>query len=115
MHITFTPEAVEQIHTKLGIEASAAPYRIKLVYDSEGCGCAVDGVPQLWVVDQAEPGDSETEAFPIPVLYESRQAVFFEEEAMTVDYNATKRAFSLKSKQQIYNNLMRLIDKRIVE
>ncbi len=114
MHITFTSEAVTQIHAVLGAEASAAPYRIKLVYDSEGCGCAVSGVPQLWIVEGPGSNDSETEASPISVLYETRQAVFFEENEMTIDYNSSKRAFTLKSKQQIYNNGMRLIDKRHV-
>lgn len=109
MHLTFTEQAVQRIEAKLG--APDGRYRLKLVYDSEGCGCAVSGMAQLWVVDGPQPDDRQAESEAFPVLYEPRHEVFFDE-TMTVDYPEGKRNFVLKSKGQIYNPMMNLIDKR---
>lgn len=51
MHLTIT-EAAERILSPLLQEPSTW---LKLVYDIEGCGCAVDGVPALWLVNECGP------------------------------------------------------------
>ncbi|MBE1441773.1 iron-sulfur cluster biosynthesis family protein [Paenibacillus sp. OAS669] len=106
MHITFTEQAVEQLqkHQINGQE------KLKLVYDSEGCGCAVSGVPTLWIVDKADDRDLTAEGTPYEVLYEKKHEVYFEER-MTLGYN-DNGGYILKSSGQIYNAYMRLIDKR---
>lgn len=111
MQITYTQEAVTHIQHVLDETQPGAPTRIKLAYDSEGCGCAVNGVAALWLVEEPQVDDIESEASPYRTLYDKKHAVFFDEQ-VTVDYNPQKRAFTLKSKQQIYNTMMRLIDKR---
>jgi uncharacterized protein YqkB len=111
MQITFTDNALTQIHQMLEANHPAAPSRLKLAYDSEGCGCAVNGVAALWIVDGPDGDDVESTGSPYRVLFDKKHEVFFDD-AMTVDYNMSRRAFTLKSKQQIYNSMMRLIDKR---
>lgn len=106
MQITFTEQAVEQIkkHQMKGQE------KLKLVFDSEGCGCAVSGVPTLWIMQQAGERDLHTEGTPYEVLYEKKHEVYFEDR-MTLDYRENG-GYVLKSSGQIYNANMRLIDKR---
>ncbi|MCS7464437.1 hypothetical protein N0M98_30520 [Paenibacillus doosanensis] len=106
MQITFTDQAVDQLG-KYQINENG---ELKLVYDSEGCGCAVSGVPTLWIVDRAGERDLRAEGTPYELLYEKKHEVFFEDR-MTLDY-AENRGYVLKSSGQIYNANMRLIDKR---
>lgn len=109
MHIEVGQAAQSEILQRFGREG----YALKLVYDSEGCGCAVSGVPQIWVVDPMEPSEESPAAAysPISILYEKRQEVFFEDN-LRLDYNTEKKVFQLKSNQQIYNASMTLLDKR---
>lgn len=111
MQITFTTEALARIHQVLEANGPEVPPRLKLAYDSEGCGCAVNGVPALWIVNDPDGDDVEASGSSYRVLFDRKHEVFFDD-ALTVDYNVSRRAFTLKSKQQIYNSMMRLIDKR---
>jgi len=76
---------------------------IKLIYDIEGCGCAVDGVVQLCRVQKQQSEDAVAYAGPITLLYDPKQEVFFEDHLM-LDYDSSRRGFSLKSKNQIYHS-----------
>ncbi|WP_010273627.1 iron-sulfur cluster biosynthesis family protein [Paenibacillus senegalensis] len=108
MHVEVTERAAKQAAAQVGADGV-----LQLVYDSEGCGCAVSGVPQLWIIS-SEDADLEllkAADAPVPILYEQRHEVFFEEE-LKLDYIPEKLSFRLNSKQQIYNNSMSLIDKR---
>jgi uncharacterized protein YqkB len=107
MHITFTDHAVEQINQQLPAGAGD----LKLVFDSEGCGCSVNGVPTLWIVDNPGERDLHAEGAPFELLYEPNHEIFFDDK-MTLDYLAKSRSFVLKSSGQIYNANMQLIDKR---
>ncbi|MCU6798102.1 MULTISPECIES: iron-sulfur cluster biosynthesis family protein [Paenibacillus] len=107
MHITFTDEAVQQITHQL----PAGSGELKLVFDSEGCGCSANGVPSLWIVDKPEENDLRAGGSPFELWYEKKQEVYFEDN-MTLDYRSANRSYILKSNGQIYNSLMQLIDKR---
>ncbi|MCR8631943.1 MULTISPECIES: iron-sulfur cluster biosynthesis family protein [Paenibacillus] len=107
MHITFTNQAIEQINKKMTTGAG----ELKLVYDSEGCGCAANGVPTLWIVNHAEDKELRAEGTPFELVYEKKHEVYFEDR-MTLDYEAGRGSFVLKSSGQIYNANMLLIDKR---
>jgi uncharacterized protein YqkB len=109
LKIVFTDTAAAQIRETLGTEPG--PFRLKLVYDAEGCGCAVNGLAQLWITDGPGPGDAEADGTPYRVFYEPRHEIFFDD-AMTVDYLPAKRAYVLRSNQQIFNPMMSLTDKR---
>src|SRR4051794_37605954 len=97
MHITFTESAVEQLGSQVSTETP-----LKLVFDSEGCGCAMNGVPTLWIVPEADPKDLQAEATPFHVIYSPKHEVFFEDH-MKIDYQAASKSYILKSNNQIYN------------
>lgn len=105
MYITFSPDAREQIISQYGEDAV-----FKLVYDSEGCGCAVSGVPALWLMKAPEQSDLKASSNAFNVYYEARQSVFFEEE-LTITYIPKTLSYQLKSKQQTYHDGMRILNK----
>lgn len=108
MHITFTAAAADAIGKAM---SRAKPGRLKLVYDSEGCGCAVSGVPSLWIVGEPIGRESVHQGEPFEVWVETKHEVFFEDR-MTIDYIQDGIRYVLKSSGQIYNAYMNLIDKR---
>lgn len=108
MRIRMTEAAASAIRERIG----AGSGRLKLVYDAEGCGCAVSGVPALWIVDAPNPEDAESAGDPISVLYEPRHELFFDRE-MKLEYDSSRRTFSLKSDQQIFHPRMTIQDMRI--
>ncbi|EFM12055.1 conserved hypothetical protein [Paenibacillus curdlanolyticus YK9] len=104
MHITFTPSA----------QAALKPYladgsrQIKLLYDTEGCGCVVSGVPALQMIETGGPDEALGNGDPFSFWYEPRFEVFFEPK-LRVDFDESRHAFSLKSDGQIYTNNLRLL------
>ncbi len=106
MQITVTPDAQHALERKLPADSRL----VKVVYDTDGCGCAVSGVVQLWHVDAVDPLDQVASDGPVRVIYEARQEVFFEDH-VKLDYDEAGRSFSLKSNNQIYNPSMRLVEK----
>lgn len=103
MKIIFSQTAKDKLLPKL--ENGSA--QLKLLYDTEGCGCVVSGVPALQLVNEPGPDDREGEG-ELPFLFEPRHEVFFEP-VLKIDYDTVKEQFSLKSDQQIYTNHLRLI------
>lgn len=105
MRIDLTPAAEGRLAA-----AGADPRPLKLVYDIEGCGCAVDGVARLWRVRSAEPGDGTACDDPVVILYDRRQAVFFEDR-LILDVQEATGTFILKSDNQIYGWGLSIEDK----
>lgn len=105
INIQFSKEAQDVIRKKVKHEDVV----LKLVYDTEGCGCAVSGVPTLYVIDEVQDEvKAVCDAFPI--YYDKQQKVFFEQHLMIdVNQHATG-VFVLKSKGQIYSGHMALVD-----
>jgi len=83
---------------------------LKLKYDIEGCGCAVDGVAALWFVPQLENDDAEIKTNGEKFYTEKSKMVFFDEK-MTIDFSKEANCFQLKSPQQILNGRMNFIIK----
>jgi uncharacterized protein YqkB len=110
MQITFTEQAAAAVGQRLEAGQSGV---LRLVYDNEGCGCAVNGVPTLWIESATQPHDFQIEAVgtPAELWMEKKHEIYFEDR-MTLDYKAEGRSFVLKSNGQIYNAHMNLIDKR---
>lgn len=106
MQITFTDTAIGQLKPLLNDKSL-----LKLVFDSEGCGCAMNGVPTLWIVPEADPKDLKAEASPFRLVYNPKHEVFFEG-AMKIDFHPRNKSYILKSDNQIYNAGMTLVDKR---
>ncbi|TVY01011.1 iron-sulfur cluster biosynthesis family protein [Paenibacillus cremeus] len=108
MHITFSEEAAGRLNQAL---AHGEGRLVKLVFDSEGCGCAVSGVPTLWLVDEPGPNDFQLDGPPFEVWMDKKHEVYFEEK-LKIDYKQADLSFVLKSSNQIYNNRMKLVDRR---
>jgi uncharacterized protein YqkB len=81
---------------------------LKLKYDTEGCGCAVDGVAALWFVPELEDDDIGIETNAQTIYVEKAKTVFFDEK-MKLDYSETTNWFKLSSDQQILNGQMSLV------
>jgi uncharacterized protein YqkB len=109
MIIHWSEEAMRTIRERYGADATTW----KLVYDTEGCGCAVNGVPALWAVDAAEPGSAEAESNGLRLLYEPKHAIFFDER-MSITYLPDANSFRLASDSQIYTTRLALSDRRSV-
>jgi uncharacterized protein YqkB len=107
LNIHWSPEAVLEMSRLFGDEA----LKLKLVSDSEGCGCSVSGVPTIWVIDEAAPADLQAVSDGAPVWYEERHEVFFDEH-LRVTYRPEHRSFQLASDGQIYTNRLRIADHR---
>ena len=108
MKVEVTKEAEARLRALDGVIGDGC---LKLAYDSEGCGCAVDGVAQLWIVSAPGEHDEPLRTEPRPIWYDRRQAWYFSE-TLKLDYRPSGGTFVLSSKEQIYNAATPLIDKR---
>jgi uncharacterized protein YqkB len=114
MHIHITENAALAIESML----APGPNRLQLLYDTDGCGCAVNGIAQLWAVDETMPEQAEVATvttdhptISITVVYEARHEVFFEDR-ITIDYDSAYRTFVIKSTNQYYNPRAGIVDRR---
>ncbi|MFC5467670.1 iron-sulfur cluster biosynthesis family protein [Cohnella suwonensis] len=107
IRIEWSDEAIGEIRAKYGEDATVW----KLVSDTEGCGCAMNGVPALWGIRAPAQGELKAESNAFDVWYEQRHEVFFEER-LRLTYRSDTRAFALISDSQIYSNRLRLEDRR---
>lgn len=107
MKMIWHPDAVSELKQRYGIDAD----KWRLVYDTEGCGCAVNGVPALWAVDEPTDRDIEAESSPFRLWHDPNHSVFFDE-LLRVSYDKDKRSFTLASDGQIYTSRLVLADHR---
>jgi uncharacterized protein YqkB len=106
-----TETAAAELERKIGQTGA-----LKLVFDSEGCGCAVNGVPQLRIMEERPPTSNETivESDRYPVLIDRHHEIYFDED-LILDYRPADLAFRLKSANQIYHPSLNLTDQRQME
>ncbi|OUM96711.1 MAG: hypothetical protein A9Z00_03780 [Thermobacillus sp. ZCTH02-B1] len=103
MRVDVTPEAAALLSAMPGVGR-----RLRLVYDTEGCGCAVNGVPALLAVDGPEPGDMEAETDgPFAIGYDPRHEVFFEDR-LVIDRAPDGEGLVLRGEGQIYTPHLRI-------
>lgn len=81
---------------------------LKLKYDTDGCGCAVNGVAALWLVPELDENDVAIETNYQTIYVEKAKMIFFDEQ-MKIDFSRTSNCFVLKSPWQILNGHMSLI------
>jgi uncharacterized protein YqkB len=109
MNIHWSEEAIQEVQARFGLETKIW----KLVFDSEGCGCSVNGVPTFWAITAPVPNDIQAGSNAFEVWYEQQQEVFFDDQ-LRVTYIPNTRSFQLASDGQIYSNRLKLEDKRTV-
>jgi len=100
--IQFTPAAADQLANDRRIRPDDTA--LKLSYDIDRCGCAVNGIARLVPVPRTEleEGEALAATTPVTVMYETRQEVFFEDK-LILDYLPDKGNYVLKSRHQFYN------------
>lgn len=82
-------------------------YKLKLFYDTVGCGCVNDGVVYLGLVDQVDPNrDILIKSDTYPVYIEKQYEIYYEEE-LILDFDHQYQCFQLKSPNQYINPRMR--------
>lgn len=107
MRITLTNAAIEQLQRT----ANGRNGAFRIVYDTDGCGCAVNGVPALWFVEA--PGSDDVAIAsngPAGFWVDKMQTIFFEDE-LKLDYRPEGGGLRLYSDNQIYNASMRVLDR----
>ncbi|WP_234032975.1 iron-sulfur cluster biosynthesis family protein [Paenibacillus faecalis] len=107
--IQLTAEAEKKLREKIG----SHPGRVRLVYDTEGCGCAVNGIPGLAIINEADAEDVTISAGDqVMFVINRRQEVFFED-SMTLDVIPGLDSFRLDSRHQTYGTNIQLVDTRL--
>lgn len=107
MDIRITERALRFLRGRIGSRSST----VRLVFDSEGCGCGVNGVPALWILPERDKDDLEIHNADIPVVVKRDHAVYFEEH-LYLDSEETYPSFRLTGDGQLYGQNIRLLDKR---
>jgi len=110
MFIEWSDGAVREIEARFGPEAK----RWKLVFDSEGCGCSLDGVPTFWNVTSPDPEDVQIGSNSGEVWVKPQHMIFFEDR-LRVDYLPEHRSFKLASDGQTYTNRLRMEDRTAIK
>lgn len=104
MHIIFSKAAVDRLTPYLTDNKS----ELKLLHDTEGCGCVVSGVPALQLIAEPSVDDKLAQGEPFAFYYEPRHEVYYEPK-MRIDYDPARDSFSLKSDSQIYTTNLRFL------
>ncbi|WP_028783116.1 iron-sulfur cluster biosynthesis family protein [Thalassobacillus devorans] len=73
---------------------------LRLFYDTEGCGCGVNGVPTLRWTEKRTDWDQEVESDEFEVIVHKQQAVFFNKQLRLAVSNGSLR---LSSPNEILN------------
>jgi uncharacterized protein YqkB len=109
MEITVTASAQSEIEFQLAKNDLGA---LKLVYDNEDCGCAVNGVAQLWMIPKTDANEQwpEAQGSSFQIVYAKKDEIYFEDR-LIIDYRPSGRAFILKSNNQTYHNHLDLLAK----
>ncbi|SDX70645.1 MULTISPECIES: iron-sulfur cluster biosynthesis family protein [Salimicrobium] len=97
MHIQFTDEAGKLLD---GLIEDSGRSVLRLEYDTDDCGCGVNGVPLMRLDDKTDPADMHVESDRYTVVMNREQSLFFRKN-MTVE--VFKGAFRLKSDEGILN------------
>ncbi|MEH7236954.1 iron-sulfur cluster biosynthesis family protein [Bacillus sp. JJ1562] len=105
MNVTFTERAIGKLNTQIKNKDN----KLKLKYETEGCGCVMSGVTALWLVDSGDEDDLTLETNYQPLLVEKSKMVFLDEN-MTVDFVEQANCYMLKSPNEILNPRLRLVE-----
>ncbi|MDX8046060.1 iron-sulfur cluster biosynthesis family protein [Gracilibacillus sp. S3-1-1] len=96
MKLTITEQALEQIK----VVNVANKRLLALTYDIDGCGCGVNGMPTVTLIENREKSHQDVECGEMDVVVDIQQATFFSNE-MTLDYNGA--TFRLTSPNEMLN------------
>ncbi len=95
MKLFITAEAEKQIKKKMNTDYSI----VTLKYETEGCGCAVSGIPTLELTNKENFIEEDYSKIPtntMDVYIEKTKLVFFDDE-MKINFLPEKQTFQLSS------------------
>lgn len=78
---------------------------VKLIYDSEDCGCGDDGMSTLWFISEPEGNEIVVETNIGEMLVDKDKLVYMDDE-MTIAWVEDFNSFRLKNKNGIINPFM---------
>ncbi|MFC2948245.1 iron-sulfur cluster biosynthesis family protein [Virgibacillus sediminis] len=96
MELTITPEAASSLKQ---LNRNGENY-LKLWYDTDGCGCAVNGLPSIRFTNEKSSRSMDVESNGYPVIIDQDQAVFFEE---NMKLDVRNGSFRLSSPEGVLN------------
>ncbi|MED0664835.1 iron-sulfur cluster biosynthesis family protein [Pseudobacillus badius] len=102
MDIYITEEAAEKLGNKL-----TDGKHVKLYYDTEGCGCGVNGIPLLWITSEVAPDDVKIETNAMPVYVEKPHMLFYADK-LTISASGANY-YRLSSPGEILNGRMNVV------
>ena len=98
MYIEWTDQALTKITEKI----NGANGYLLLKYDTDGCGCVVDGVTALWLVQELDEDFERVETNSLPI-YVEKSNMYFLDELMKIKFEPTANCFMLVSPNQTLN------------
>ena len=101
MDIIWTKHALEKINAELADRRG----HFHLKYETEGCGCVMSGVWNLFVQKELPDGMKRWETNAYPVYINQNHEVFLDEKIL-IDYTDGAGTFQLKSPNQYLNPMM---------
>ncbi|WP_066193088.1 MULTISPECIES: iron-sulfur cluster biosynthesis family protein [Gracilibacillus] len=96
MQLTITERALEKLYQLKGDKHIL----LALVYDTDDCGCGVNGVPAIQLIKEVSAKQEPIVCDQAKVVIQQQQAVFFNKE-MKLDYNGA--TFRLSSPEEMLN------------
>ncbi|QAS54299.1 iron-sulfur cluster biosynthesis family protein [Halobacillus litoralis] len=103
MKLRITEEAKDQLEQ---IRDQERPL-IRLFYDTEGCGCGVNGLPTIRLEKKEYETDEKVDNGDYAVIIDQQQAIFFKKD-MKLD--CVKGSFRLSSPDGILNPIISIKD-----
>lgn len=103
--IEITPLAEQRIQESLGDK----PGVIKLIYDTEGCGC--DGINRLLIQHESGKFDTSIDAPPFTFVVDQQHQIFYEQ-SLKLDADQNYPTFKLSSDSAIYSTNVTIQDLR---
>ncbi|MGR9049462.1 iron-sulfur cluster biosynthesis family protein [Halobacillus faecis] len=103
MKLRITDEAKQQLEQ---IQDPERPI-IRLFYDTEGCGCGVNGLPTIRLEKEERSTDRKVENDDYDVIIDDQQATFFKKD-MKLDF--MRGTFRLSSPDGILNPIIPIKD-----
>ena len=105
MFIFITENALRELKNRLKSNENI----LRLHYDTEGCGCAVSGVPALYLEQASQPNNQLAESnAEIKIFYNPEHLIFLGEN-LTIDFSEKANTFQLKTPNEMLSPRMRLI------
>ncbi|MNP27888.1 hypothetical protein D3C76_1208200 [compost metagenome] len=103
--IEITPLAKQRIQESLGDK----PGVIKLIYDTEGCGC--DGINRLLIQPESGKFDTPIDASPFTFVVDQQHQIFYEDK-LKLDAEENYPVFKLSSDSSTYSTNVSIQDLR---